>query len=111
MNLDQERIFADQQRLHDLDTAARHGTGRARFTVSADSHIRVDTNEAVAGDVLQRHRFDGGNFHFAQMRRCESFVATENSAHGRCHGQAQQIAASPVRLHIVHLSKRTFFLM
>src|SRR6185436_18699385 len=61
--------------------------------------IGVDADQAVAGDVLQGHRLDVRDFYFALMRRRQRFVVLEKTECGRGEGQAQQIAASPVRSH------------
>ena len=74
---DSERIFADKQLLHGFDARACHRSGGAGFAVSGEAAVGVDANQAIAGDVLDRHGADVRNLDLVQIGRGDGLQTAE----------------------------------
>ena len=93
VNLDGQGILADQQRLHRFDAGPRHRSGGPRLAVACQPGICIDADQAVTGDVLDRHGADARNLHTVQVGRRQRPVPAEQAGRRQRHGQAQQLTA------------------
>jgi hypothetical protein len=77
VHLDGERVFADEQRLHGFDSRPRHGAGGPGLSEARESGVGINPDQAVAGDVLDRHLLDAGDLDLAALRRGQCLIARE----------------------------------
>src|ERR1700680_3073662 len=67
MNLYLKWILSKQQWFYGLDACSRHWPCRARLTVAGQPAIGVDANQAVPGDIVERHRRNASNFYLPRL--------------------------------------------
>ena len=82
--------WPSSQILHLRDASASHRAGRAGFAVADQACVGFDLDQAVAGDVLDLHRLDGGDFCFALIGGGDGVVPAEPSRGGQAGGKPEQ---------------------
>ena len=94
VDLDRQRVLADEQRLHCRDASAGHGAGHAGFAITDDAGVGFDLDETVAGDAVDLHRFDVGDLDSVPLRGDERVESGEDAGHGQGHREAEQFTTS-----------------
>ena len=94
MDLDRQRVLADEQRLHCRDARAGHGAGHAGFAITDDAGVGFDLDETVAGDAVDLHRFDVGYFDPVPFRGNQRVESREYAGGGQGYGEADHFTTS-----------------
>ena len=94
VDLDRQRVLADEQRLHCRDACASHGAGHPGFAITNDPGVGFDLDETVARDAVDLHRFDIGDFDLVAVRGNERIESREYADGGQRHGEAEHFTTS-----------------
>ena len=82
VNFDRQRILADQQRSSWSRCAPAPWVRWRRLRHSRSGRVGIDADQAVAGDVLDRHGPDARDLDAVQVRRGQRAVARKDPAAG-----------------------------
>ena len=98
MDLYLKWILSKQQWFYGLDACSRHWPCCASLTVAGQATIGVDANQAIPGDIVERHRGNASDFYLLRLGLSEEAKVGQTCADRQQDRQLDESPAIPVTI-------------